>query len=116
LNAEASISTAPASALFDSVSQLGVEERELLRLTLRTTLVKSQHQFATFDALFERFFAMPLAALCESEPVRVQRFRMRPTVTMCCRAGPSTTWRRRLTCCCIRKRLFGKPRSTVLSS
>jgi len=31
----------------------------VLRLTLRTALVKSHQDFATFDALFERFFTVP---------------------------------------------------------
>lgn len=53
------VSVAESLDALHSVAQLGVEERDLLRLTLRTTLVKSQHQFATFDALFERFFTIP---------------------------------------------------------
>jgi uncharacterized protein with von Willebrand factor type A (vWA) domain len=42
-----------------SVSHIGIQDRELLRLALRTTLVKSQADFATFDTLFERFFTLP---------------------------------------------------------
>ena len=41
-----------------SVSRIGIQDRELLRLALRTTLVKSQADFATFDTLFERFFTL----------------------------------------------------------
>jgi uncharacterized protein with von Willebrand factor type A (vWA) domain len=42
-----------------SVSHIGIQDREILRLALRTTLVKSQADFATFDTLFERFFTLP---------------------------------------------------------
>src|SRR5437660_215971 len=42
-----------------SVSCVGLHDRELLRLTLRTALVKSHQDFATFDTLFERFFTLP---------------------------------------------------------
>jgi uncharacterized protein with von Willebrand factor type A (vWA) domain len=42
-----------------SVRQVGIHDRELLRLGLRTALVKSHHDFATFDTLFERFFTAP---------------------------------------------------------
>jgi uncharacterized protein len=41
------------------VSHIGIQDREILRLALRTTLVKSQADFATFDTLFERFFTLP---------------------------------------------------------
>lgn len=42
-----------------SVSRIGIQDRDLLRLALRTTLIKSQADFATFDTLFERFFTLP---------------------------------------------------------
>ena len=37
---------------------MGLQDRDLLRLGLRTALVKSQQDFATFDTLFERFFTV----------------------------------------------------------
>lgn len=42
-----------------SVSHIGLADRELLRLSLRTVLVKSHQDFVTFDSLFERFFTAP---------------------------------------------------------
>jgi uncharacterized protein with von Willebrand factor type A (vWA) domain len=42
-----------------SVGTVGVQDRELLRLTLRTTLIKSQQDFPAFDTLFEQFFSVP---------------------------------------------------------
>ena len=53
------LSVAESLDALHSVSRVGVQDRELLRLTLRTTLVKAQNDFATFDALFERFFPLP---------------------------------------------------------
>ena len=53
------VSVAESLDALHSVAQLGVEDRELLHLALRTALVKSQQQFAIFDALFERFFSVP---------------------------------------------------------
>ncbi len=53
------LSVAESLDALHSVSRVGVQDRELLRLTLRTTLVKAQNDFATFDALFERFFTLP---------------------------------------------------------
>jgi hypothetical protein len=53
------LSVAESLDALDSVSHLGVHDRDQLRLALRTTLVKSQRDFATFDALFERFFTIP---------------------------------------------------------
>jgi hypothetical protein len=41
-----------------SVNCVGLQERDLLRLGLRTALVKSRQDFATFDTLFERFFTV----------------------------------------------------------
>ncbi|MGE3539104.1 MAG: VWA domain-containing protein [Candidatus Tectimicrobiota bacterium] len=42
-----------------SLSHLGVQDREVFRLALRTVLVKSQDDFLLFDTLFERFFRLP---------------------------------------------------------
>lgn len=42
-----------------SVSMVGVQDRDLLRLTLRTTLVKAQQDLPLFDALFAQFFTVP---------------------------------------------------------
>jgi len=53
------ISAAESLDAFHSVSQVGVHDRDLLRLTLRTALVKSHQDFPTFDALFEHFFTVP---------------------------------------------------------
>jgi uncharacterized protein with von Willebrand factor type A (vWA) domain len=53
------ISVAESLDALHSVSHIGLQDRELLRLSLRTTLVKSYQDFATFDALFERFFTVP---------------------------------------------------------
>jgi uncharacterized protein with von Willebrand factor type A (vWA) domain len=50
------ISVAESLDALHSVRQVGIHDRELLRLGLRTALVKSHHDFATFDVLFERFF------------------------------------------------------------
>jgi uncharacterized protein with von Willebrand factor type A (vWA) domain len=53
------VSVAESLDALHSVSQVGVHDRDLLRLTLRTALVKSHQDFPTFDALFERFFTVP---------------------------------------------------------
>lgn len=53
------LSVAESVDALQSVERVGVDNRELLRLTLRTTLVKSAQDFPTFDALFDRFFTMP---------------------------------------------------------
>src|SRR5215470_955204 len=53
------ISVAESLDALHSVSQVGVHDRDLLRLTLRTALVKSHQDFPTFDVLFERFFTVP---------------------------------------------------------
>jgi len=53
------LSVAESLDALHSVSLVGVHDRELLRLTLRTALVKAHQDFATFDALFERFFTVP---------------------------------------------------------
>ncbi len=53
------ISVAESLDALHSVGCIGIQERELLRLSLRTALVKSQQDFATFDTLFERFFTLP---------------------------------------------------------
>ena len=53
------VSVAESLDALHSVSQVGMHDRDLLRLTLRTALVKSHQDFPTFDALFERFFTVP---------------------------------------------------------
>src|SRR5262245_39526371 len=53
------VSVAESLDALHSVSQVGVHDRDLLRLTLRTALVKSHQDFPTFDALFARFFTVP---------------------------------------------------------
>src|SRR5262245_46605099 len=53
------LSVAASLDALHSVSLVGLHDRELLRLTLRTALVKAHQDFATFDALFERFFTAP---------------------------------------------------------
>jgi uncharacterized protein with von Willebrand factor type A (vWA) domain len=53
------LSVAESLDALHSVSLVGVHDRELLRLTLRTALVKAHQDFTTFDALFERFFTVP---------------------------------------------------------
>src|SRR5215510_3679537 len=53
------LSVAESLDALHGVSCVGLQDRELLRLTLRTVLVKSYQDFATFDILFERFFTVP---------------------------------------------------------
>jgi uncharacterized protein with von Willebrand factor type A (vWA) domain len=53
------VSVAESLDALHSVGQVGLHDRELLRLSLRTTLVKSPQDFATFEDLFERFFSVP---------------------------------------------------------
>src|SRR5262249_8694881 len=53
------VSVAESLDALHSVSQVGVHDRDLLRLTLRTALVKSRRDFPTFDARFERFSTVP---------------------------------------------------------
>jgi uncharacterized protein with von Willebrand factor type A (vWA) domain len=43
----------------ESIGHVGLDDRELLRLSLRTVLIKSQRDFALFDTLFQRFFTVP---------------------------------------------------------
>ena len=56
------ISVAESLDAVHSVSQVGLHDREFLRLGLRTALVKSHHDFATFDALFARFLVLLVGA------------------------------------------------------
>ena len=53
------ISVAESLDALHSAQQIGVADRELLRLGLRAALVKSRRDFAAFDALFDRFFTAP---------------------------------------------------------
>lgn len=53
------VSVAESLAALESVAHVGLNDRELLRLSLRTVLVKSQRDFALFDTLFQRFFTVP---------------------------------------------------------
>lgn len=68
------LSVAESLDALHSVGRVGLNDRDLLRLTLRTTLIKSQKDFATFDALFERFFTIPRR--------RRRRARHRPDASM----------------------------------
>jgi hypothetical protein len=53
------VSVAESLDALQSIDCMGLQDRELLRLGLRATLIKSQQDFMTFDALFERFFTIP---------------------------------------------------------
>ena len=53
------VSVAESLAGLESIARVGLDDRELLRLSLRTVLVKSQRDFALFDTLFQRFFTVP---------------------------------------------------------
>lgn len=53
------VSVAESLDALHGVGQIGLQDRELLRLGLRTVLVKSPEDFAVFDTLFERFFTLP---------------------------------------------------------
>jgi uncharacterized protein with von Willebrand factor type A (vWA) domain len=53
------VSVAESLDALHSVSQVGLHDRDLLRLTLRTALVKSHRDFPIFDTLFEGFFTVP---------------------------------------------------------
>jgi hypothetical protein len=50
------ISLAESSDAFQAIDYLGVQERELFRISLRTTLVKDNADLETFDNLFPLFF------------------------------------------------------------
>lgn len=67
------ISVAEGLDALRSLHHVELHDRELLRLGLRTTLVKSHQDFAVFDALFERFFTVPRRR-------RKRRARQRPGV------------------------------------
>lgn len=53
------VSVAESLGALESIARVGLDDRELLRLSLRTVLVKSQRDFALFDTLFQRFFTVP---------------------------------------------------------
>ena len=53
------VSVAESLQALESIAQVGLDDRELLRLSLRTVLIKSQRDFALFDTLFQRFFTVP---------------------------------------------------------
>ena len=53
------VSVAESLAALESIAQVGLDDRELLRLSLRTVLVKSRRDYALFDTLFQRFFFVP---------------------------------------------------------
>ena len=53
------ISVAESLDALHSITHVGLHDRDVLRLGLRTALVKSHEDFAAFDALFERFFRLP---------------------------------------------------------
>lgn len=52
------VSVAESLDALHSVGLVGLQDRALLHLTLRTVLVKSPRDFPTFDMLFERFFTV----------------------------------------------------------
>lgn len=68
------ISVAEGLDALHSVNCVGLQERDLLRLGLRTALVKSQQDFATFDTLFERFFTI-------ARPRKRRRPQQRPSAS-----------------------------------
>ena len=53
------VSVAESLAALESITHVGLDDRELLRLGLRTVLVKSHRDYALFDTLFQRFFTVP---------------------------------------------------------
>ena len=53
------VSVAESLEALQSIGHLGLDDRELLRLSLRTVLIKSRRDFALFDTLFQRFFTVP---------------------------------------------------------
>ena len=53
------VSVAESLTALESIAHVGLDDRELLRLSLRTVLIKSQRDFALFDTLFQRFFTIP---------------------------------------------------------
>ena len=53
------VSVAESLEALESVSHVGLHDRELLRLSLRTVMIKTQGDFALFDTLFQRFFTVP---------------------------------------------------------
>jgi uncharacterized protein len=53
------VSVAESLDALRGVSRVGLQDRELLRLGLRTALIKSHQDFVRFDELFERFFTVP---------------------------------------------------------
>jgi uncharacterized protein with von Willebrand factor type A (vWA) domain len=50
------ISLAESADAFKAVDELGVQDREIFRVLLRSTLVKDSHDLPTFDQLFPLFF------------------------------------------------------------
>lgn len=63
------VSLAESGDAFAAVAQMGVQDRELFRLSLRATLVKEAKDFGTFEELFPLFFegdgAPPMMNLAE---------------------------------------------------
>ncbi|GIX49081.1 MAG: hypothetical protein KatS3mg131_3292 [Candidatus Tectimicrobiota bacterium] len=56
------VSVAESLDAMHAVARVGLEDREQLRLALRTTLVKAARDLPTFDALFAQFFSLPRPA------------------------------------------------------
>lgn len=50
------VSLAESADCMRAIDQMGIEEREAFRATLRTTLIKEHADFPTFDQLFPMFF------------------------------------------------------------
>jgi uncharacterized protein len=55
-NSGVRVSLAESIDAFKAIDQLGVQDRDIFRTTLRTTLVKDKSDLPTFDELFPLFF------------------------------------------------------------
>ena len=53
------VSVAESLEALETIGHVGLQDRDILRLSLRTVLIKSQRDFALFDSLFQRFFTVP---------------------------------------------------------
>ena len=50
------ISLAESTDAFHAIDHLGIQDRELFRISLRSTLIKDNPDLETFDNLFPLFF------------------------------------------------------------
>jgi len=55
-NSGARVSLAESSDAFQAIDQMGIQDRETFRITLRSTLVKNNSDLVEFDRLFPLFF------------------------------------------------------------